>query len=434
MRRATELTELLKQRRFRTLLETRLTSQTADGLLQTSLAGAVLFNPEHHTSPAKVAVGFVVLLLPYSLIGPFAGVFLDRWRRQRVLAYGAALRAALVTGLALLIATHGPTGWGFALVALGALGVNRLYLAAMSASLPSVVATERLLLANAVTPTAGTVMTIVGGGVGLLIRAAGGSNALVALAAAVGFLAASLISMRLPSTILGPHPPSTAPLREQLAGVGRGMVAGARHLHQRPAAGHAMAVVVAQRFLFGIWSIMTLLLYRNDFHNSGALRAGLVGVGQAVTAAGIGLVLAAAVTPWITARVGIRHWIVAVTAGVAVSGLVLGAPFSMSLLLVSSFTLGFATQAAKVCADTLIQRGVDDSYRGRVFALYDTTANLSFILGSVAAAFVLPPNGQSIAALVAMTVGYLAIAITYAVTDARSETRSVTPHRVQQPI
>lgn len=28
--------------------------------------------------------GFAVLLLPYSLIGPFAGVLLDHWRRTRV--------------------------------------------------------------------------------------------------------------------------------------------------------------------------------------------------------------------------------------------------------------------------------------------------------------------------------------------------------------
>ena len=50
-----------------------------------SLAGAVLFNPERQAHAADVAAGFAVLLLPYSLIGPFAGVLLDRWWRQRVL-------------------------------------------------------------------------------------------------------------------------------------------------------------------------------------------------------------------------------------------------------------------------------------------------------------------------------------------------------------
>ena len=35
--------------------------------------------------PARRRGGFAVLLLPYSLVGPFAGVLLDRWSRQRVL-------------------------------------------------------------------------------------------------------------------------------------------------------------------------------------------------------------------------------------------------------------------------------------------------------------------------------------------------------------
>jgi MFS family permease len=415
--RATALHELFGERWFGALLATRLTSQTADGLFQTSLAGAVLFNPEHHTGPAQVAGGLVLLLLPYSLIGPFAGVYLDRWRRQRVLTYGAAVRSVLVVATAALLVNHGPSGFPFALTALAALAVNRFYLAALSAALPSVVATERLVLANAISPTAGTVVTIVGGGIGLGLRAAGGGadhgDALAALVAAVGYAAAALVGSRLPAGSLGPHPPSSAPLREQLSGIVRGLVAGARHLRQRQPAAHALGVIFAQRFLFGIWSIMTLLIYRNAFHNDGVLRAGLVGVGQAVTAAGIGLVTAAAVTPWVTTRIGKRRWIVTVTISAAVTELVFGAPFSMTPLLISALALGFTTQATKVCVDTLVQSNIDDEFRGRVFSLYDTSFNLSFVAGSILAAFVLPTNGKSLPALAAMSVGYLAIAAVY---------------------
>jgi MFS family permease len=422
--RTTGFRELWHEPGFRSLLATRLTSQTADGLFQTSLAGAVLFNPEHHTGPTTVAAGFVVLLLPYSLIGPFAGVFLDRWRRQRVLTYGAAVKSVLVLVTAAVVAGHGPSGAAFALTALAALAINRFYLAALSASLPSVVATERLVLANAICPTAGTAVTIVGAGIGLGLRAAGGGadhgDALAALGAAIGYVVAASISARIPADSLGPHPPSSAPLREQLSTILRGLAAGARHLHRRPPAFHALAVIFAQRFLFGIWSIMTLLIYRNAFHNHGVLRAGLVGVGQAVSAAGIGLVLAASVTPWVTARIGKQRWIIVVTVGVAVTELALGAPFSMAPLLVSSFTLGFSVQATKVCVDTLVQASVDDEYRGRVFSLYDTIYNLSFVAAAILAAFVLPTNGKSLAALVAMSIGYLAIAAVYAGSERRS--------------
>jgi MFS family permease len=418
---------LFAERRFVALLTTRLSSQTADGLFQTSLAGAVLFNPEHHTGPKQVAAGFVVLLLPYSLIGPFAGVLLDRWRRQRVLAYGAAVRAGLVLIAALDLAVHGPSGAVFVITALTALAINRFYLAALSASLPSVVATEQLVPANSLSPTAGTVMTIVGAGIGLAIRAAGGGadrgDALVAVAAAVGYAMAALLATRLPGDSLGPHPPNNEPLREQLSGIVIGLVEGARHLwHRRPAA-HALGVICAQRFLFGVWSIMTLLLYRNSFQSQGVLRAGLVGVGQAVTAAGIGLVTAAAITPWVTDRIGKRAWIVAVTVGVAVTQLAFGVPFSMPLLIASSLALGFAAQATKVCVDTIVQSNVDDEFRGRVFALYDTIFNLSFVAAALLAAVALPANGESVAALVAMSVGYLVIAAVYSRSEGARLTR-----------
>jgi MFS family permease len=422
------LRELFGQRRFVALLATRLTSQTADGLFQTSLAGAVLFNPEHHTGPKQVAAGFVILLLPYSLIGPFAGVLLDRWRRQRVLSYGAGVRSVLVVATAAELVGHGPSGVPFALTALAALAINRFYLAALSAALPSVVPTDQLVVANALSPTAGTVVTIIGAGIGLGLRSAGGGadhgDALAALAGALGYAAAALVAMRLPADSLGPHPPNTEPLREQLSGIVAGLVAGARHLRHRPPAARALAVIFAQRFLFGIWSIMALLLYRNSFHSHGALRAGLVGVGQAVTVAGIGLVIAAAVTPWVTARLGKQRWIVVVTVFAAVTELVFGAPFSMLLLLVSSLALGFSTQATKVCVDTLVQSNVDDEFRGRVFSLYDTIFNLSFVAAAILAAFVLPTNGKSLAALIAMSAGYLAIAATYAVAESAAATRT----------
>jgi MFS family permease len=424
MSRGAAVRGLFGERWFRWLLGTRLTSQAADGLFQTSLAGAVLFNPEHHTGPVTVAAGFVVLLLPYSLIGPFAGVFLDRWRRQRVLVYGAAIRSVFVVATAAILLGHGPRGFPFAAAALVALGINRFFLAALSAALPSVVSPGRLVLANAISPTAGTVATIAGAGIGLGVRAAGGGgdhgDALAALAAAAGYALASLVGSRLPAESLGPHPRDTSPLRHQLASVVAGLVAGLRHLRQRPVAARALGVIFAQRLVFGVWSIMALLLYRNAFHTDGILHAGLSGVAQAVAFAGVGLVSAAVVTPAVAARIGRRRWIAIVTAGAAVTQLAFGAPFAKVPMLLSSFALGFATQATKVCVDTLLQANVDDDYRGRVFSIYDTVFNLSFVGGALLAAGTLPTDGQSLTALVAMSAAYLAIAATYWIAERRS--------------
>ena len=75
----------------------------------------------------------LVLLLPFTIVGPWAGVFLDRWRRQRVLLAGNLIRAVLAVVIGLIILTVGvnPVVYVLALVTLS---VNRFLLAAMSAS------------------------------------------------------------------------------------------------------------------------------------------------------------------------------------------------------------------------------------------------------------------------------------------------------------
>src|ERR671910_174884 len=88
---------------FRRLLTTRVTSQFADGLFQAALAGSVLFNPNERPEPLAVALGFAVLLLPYSLAGPFVGVLLDRWSRRNVLVAANLVRAAMIPIVALLV-------------------------------------------------------------------------------------------------------------------------------------------------------------------------------------------------------------------------------------------------------------------------------------------------------------------------------------------
>src|SRR4051794_24875782 len=164
-----DLRVLLRFRNFRRLLAVRLLSQGADGVYQIALATYVVFSPEKQTSATAIASAMAVLLLPYSLVGPFAGVLLDRWRRRQVFLYGNLLRALLATATALLILSHVPD-WLFYVSALCVTGVNRFVLAGLSAALPRVVDTERLVMANSVSPTAGTLAATAGGGLAFVVR------------------------------------------------------------------------------------------------------------------------------------------------------------------------------------------------------------------------------------------------------------------------
>lgn len=411
---AADLRAILGARGFRLLLGTRLLSQTSDGLLQAGLATYVLFSPEREATAGRVAVAFAVLLLPYSVVGPFAGVLLDRWRRQRVLALSTVLRAALVLGLAGMVLA-GRDGVDLLLLSLVVLGVNRFFLAALSAALPHVVSGRQLVVANALAPTAGTVAATLGAAAGLGVRvAAGGSTAVsasVVAAAAGGYLASSAVARRLGRDQLGPDLAGPPPgLRHSLHGVGRGLVDGLRVLGRTRPATAALAAIGAHRFVFGVATVMVVLLQRNTFHDPSDADGGLAGVTATFAAVGVAVPLAAVVTPPVVRRLGGPRWLrlLLVLAGVGLPLLALRA--HPAGLAAAGFLLGLVGQGVKIVVDTTLQSTVDDEHRGRVFAIYDVVFNVCFVAAAGVAVVVLPSSGESAAVVVGLGLVYLATA------------------------
>lgn len=421
MPRAGILRAILAAAPFRRLFATRLASQCADGVFQASLAGAVLFNPERQADPIQIAAGFTVLLLPYSLVGPFAGVLLDRWSRQRVLVVANLVRCGLVALVAAEIA-GGLGGLPFYVTALATISVNRFFLAALSAALPHVVTTDQLVTANSLSTTSGTVATTVGGGIALVIREFSGSDnhgyAVVAVCSALPYAVSALAACGFSLEQLGPDD-AERERREGVRDVLRGLAAGGRHVAQRRPAGYALAAMGAHRFCYGVSTIATLLLYRNYFHDQGIFRAGLPGLGQIVGVTAVGALLASVVTPSAARQVSKPAWITGQLVLACATQLVLGLPYQMQTLVPAALLLGFAAQGAKICVDTTVQETVDDDFRGRVFSLYDTLFNMAFVAAAVVAAAVLPATGKSYLMLVTIAAGYAVCAALYAVATQR---------------
>lgn len=422
--------ELLRSPGFRRLYSVRLLSQLADGIFQASLASAVFFSPERQTDAASVAAGFSVLLLPYSLIGPFAGTLLDRWSRSRVLVRANLVRAALVVLSAGVLAALGADGLPFYLVALAVISVNRFFLATLSAGLPRVLPAgptgpAHLVPANSLSVTSGTVATLVGAGIGVLLRGSGSdaASALVALLAAFVYAGSSLVARGFGVRALGPDEAGRAiPLSEDLRAVAAGLVAGARHLAARRPAAAALAVMTVHRVCFGATTLLILLAYRNlfvDAPGGGLLRAGLPGLTQVVVASGAGTLLGAVLTPLVVRRISPQLWITGLLVGAAAVEIGLGLPYEKLTFLLAGFALGVVSQGTKISIDTLVQQSVDDAFRGRVFSVYDTLFNVAFVAAAALSAAVLPANGVSRPLLAALAVLYAAGAAGYAFASRR---------------
>ncbi|MBV1852209.1 MFS transporter [Catellatospora tritici] len=408
---------------FRRLLATRLTSQVADGWFQAGLGGALLFNPEKQSSPVAIAAGFAILLLPYSVLGPYVGVLLDRWDRRASLSFANIARAVMVIPCAALL-WSGLQGVGFAVSALIVIAINRFFLAGLSASLPHVVEDRKLVPANALASTLGTICYSIGlfsSAVLIGLHVVGGDRhgyGLICASAAVGYLLSGLLARSLfqPGE-LGPlaEERRTGRLLQALVEVFRGMVEGARHLAGRRKAARVMLLQAGYRYFYGVLTLATLLLYSRYFGNS-TERSGqsLLSLGLVVILGAAGVALAAVITPLAVRWWDARRWLVAVVAGVGVVVLLFGLPFRQSPLLVAVFLVNVAAQSIKIIVDATLQHECDDAYRGRIFSVNDTLFNLLWVGGLFTAAFTLPPNGKSVLALVLTAASFMLLAFWYA--------------------
>ncbi|MFI7634112.1 MFS transporter [Nonomuraea sp. NPDC049400] len=425
-----DLRVVLRGHDFRRLFATRLISQFSDGIFQFGVTGFAFFSPESQTTALEVAVGLAVLLLPYSVLGPFVGVFIDRWSRRQILVVAPIVRGALLLVTAGLVAADVPDPVFYA-AALAVLGVNRFFLAALGASLPHVVPADRLLAANAVTPTSGTVLTFVGAGVGFLLREVFGSAdrgvALLLVTSGVVFGMSALMARTMGRDLLGPeYDPKRPQAREAMRNVLIGLADGVRHLVHRRMAAATMGAMAAHRFLYGMATALGIILYRYYF-TDGDPDAALRGVSLVVATSGVGYFLAVVITPYATERFTIERWVpIALSAaGVLTAALVL--PFQEWGLPVAGFVLGVAGQSVKICADTTVQRDVEDIYLGRAFSVYDMLFNGMYVLAAALSAVILPADGKSYLAVAIISVGYPVAALVYRMITRQGRSTRPTP-------
>lgn len=389
---------------FWRLLELRTATQFGDGLFQAGLAGGLLFNPERAADPWAVAGAFAVLFLPYSLLGPFAGALLDRWDRRTVLIVANAARVILVLAVAAMLAAGAQDLY----VLCGALIVNgfsRFVTSGLSAALPHVVPRSQIVTMNSVATATGATATFLGANFMLLPRWLVGSGdsaaATVIFLVTIPVAVALALSVRFPRHVLGPD--RVKAHGSVFSAVANGWADGVRTVAETPSVAATLSGLAAHRMVFGINSLLVLVIVRH----TGA--EGFAGLGTAVVfvaATGIGSFLANVLAP-----PAVRRWGRYATANVALLCAALiqlaGATLNLAVMVLCGFFLGLAGQMVKLCADTAMQIDVDDGLRGHVFAVQDSLFWMAFIIAVTAAAAVIPPDGRSAPLAVAGSLIYL---------------------------
>lgn len=378
---------------LRRLVTVRFTGTLSDGMFQAALSGAILFNPQHETDPLAIAAGFAVLLLPYSVIGPYAGALLDRWDRRLVLMVANILRVMLI-GLATIALWlhmgHGP----LLVLALAAVGVSRFIGAGVAAAMPHVVRQRSLVTANSVLATVGSGVAALGAGaaVGIIaIIGAGDAGSAVAVAAsAIGPALGAVAAAGFARDALGPGAdvPHSGAVRTVVAG----LRTGARAVWSAPGVTTALLGIGAHRIAFGANTLIMVLMVRSQ----GVGIGGLANFGLMIAAAVGGMLAAAVLAPLLVPRLGRSRTIAGALMLAIVVQLALVVPLQSVLLAPAAFGLGLAGQVIKLTGDAAMQIEIADAVRGQVFALQDTVFNMAFVLAIVMAALAAPPDGHSV--------------------------------------
>lgn len=417
---ARSLQQLWRHRYFRRLLAVRLAIQSCDGVLQVALAAYVLFSPERQPDAASIALVLAITLLPFSILGPFAAVVIDRVSRRQVIVVCNLARGAVTLLVAALVATGLRTLGVEALFYGGVLlvmSLNRFLLAALSASLPHTIDPGEYMVANSVVPVVGPVGLLIGVAIATPLRLILGhampdyrANAILFVIAAAGFALSAGLALWIPRRQLGPDDVEAVRVRDVVAGLMEALT----HLRRRRAAGIGLLTIAGHRLVYGIVTVAIILVYRNYFHTIDQVDAAIADLGLLVVITGAGFALASVVTPPLSVRLGVRTTMIICLLASAAFQVVPGAIYARVPLMVAAFLLGLTAQGLKLCVDTLVQAHVGDEFKGRVFVLYDVIFNVTLVVAAVIAAIILPANGKSVPIMVIMAVCYLLVGLGFA--------------------
>lgn len=409
---------LLRHRAFRLLLSARLCGQVGDGLLQGGLVGYSLFSPEKQATAWGIAAAFALIGLPYSVIGPFAGLLVDRLPRRRVIAVGNSVRALLALGISTCVIQDAPYALLLPLVLI-ALAVNRLQLTAHAASIACTVTARERADANALVPTLGSAIsaaaTVAAPILTKLLGDGGQATGQVILIAGGMWVAAAVTVIRIGRPVLGPHPADgdirTSPkntLADANSGISggtplaalQGLWLGVTTLQRVDSARRAVLTLALHRAVFGFTLLLTIMHARATLSVQTANTSlALVAIVGGLAAAGT--LIGALAAPRLAHRVGPLR-----TSGVGLLLAGTALPIGWWGGLTTSHVwfyscapfIGITYAAIRVGSDTTVQSVVADGLRGRVFSIYDILMNTSLVLGLVFASALLAHQGFALLA------------------------------------
>jgi MFS family permease len=341
-------------------------------------------------SSRSVALIMVARFLPSVVMGPLSGVIADRFSRRRIMIASDLVRAIVVLGF--LFVRRPDQMWLVYLLTVFQLAFSTFFEPAKTAAIPSIVSDRELVPANAIASVTWSVMLTLGAAIGGFVAGSFGTNAAFVLDSLTFVASALLIStVRFPKRVERPKTKLT---------VGKALgitdtIDGAHYVRHRP---RVLAYLLVKTSWGMGGGILTLLAVFGERIFPVAGKAA-TGIGVLFTARGIGT----AVGPIVARRwTGETRKQMQTAVGIA---FLMGGTFYIAFAISRSFVWALVFLAVAhmggsilwVFSTVLLQKTVEDNFRGRVFAaemalVTLTMATSNYVVGELMDRFGISPR------------------------------------------
>jgi MFS family permease len=354
------------------LIELHAFNGAGDAAVTISLAGTLFFQVPTDQARGQVAMFLGLTMLPFAVVAPLIGPFLDRFSHGRRWAIGAtmALRAFLCWVLADAVRS-GDTVELFP-AALGCLVASKAYGITRAAAVPRVLpprltlvkANSRISLSSVAGATVSAPLAV-----GASTLGAQWSLRYAFVIFVVGTILAILLPSRVDSAAAEDRPEPPGPGRRR----------------RRPALPHAVVIALrcntGLRVLSGFLTMFMAFLLRDKpfpgWEDRPALLLGLV-IGSAGLGSTVGIGLGS-----VLRRIRPEVTVIATLAADAVVVVVVTVLYGLPTVVLLGLTAGLCQSLGKLSLDALIQRELPEHTRAGTFARSETLIQLAWVVGGL---------------------------------------------------
>lgn len=353
---------VFRKRDFRLLWSAQLVSTIGTALTDLA-AGILIFKATN--SAFMVGLMFIATALPTLAIGLFAGVFVDRYDRRRIMVAADLIRAAIVVSIPFLVSIN----LALLYVAVAAVStISQFFNPANDAVLPEVATDEELAAANSWIMISSFGSTSVGFALSGLLAAAFSVEWAFYLDAVTFLISAALLLWVRVGKI---QVEGETSVRVVVANLKEGVAT----LVGTPVLRSLFLVSAPVYLSFGLWNVLLLpfainVLGAGEFEYG--IQEGLTSVGFVVGS----LLMARYADRW---REG--SWIVLSTLAMGIVGVLYGMATSIIVAIALVTLSGFFNAPSSVARRLIMQRSTPREMRGRVFSAFAVARDVTFLIG-----------------------------------------------------